>query len=261
MAFNDAFTNALLGNAGLSTLSKAAGVSRNDVEEVISAAVPVLMGQMQKNASTEAGAASLAKALKDHAGQDISDPAAFLTNADAKDGAKIIRHILGEDTAKVQKSLAKSTGLKNSQISTILTLVAPLLLTMLGSQKEEENVADNQVGSLLGSLLGGSGGAGGLVGSLLGGGNSSSLLGALLGGSNNNQSSSAGSGLGGMLFNSLLGSLADDPVPMEEEEDDGVDLLSMLLGGGAEEEPVQTLSQEPQQENNVLLNVLGSLLK
>ena len=110
MYFSDAITKTLLGNAGLSALSQASGASKNDVEEVLSAAVPLLMGQMQKNASTEAGAASLAKALKDHAGKDVSDPAAFLKNADAMDGAKIIKHILGDDTAKVQKSLAPCQG-------------------------------------------------------------------------------------------------------------------------------------------------------
>ena len=277
MAFTDMLLNSMLGSSSIEAMSKKSGASSAQVENVVSAALPLLMQKMQENASTEEGAASLSAALKAHAADDATDAASFIERSDGMDGAKIIKHILGEDTGKVQKSISRSTGLKSSQVSSILTSVAPLLLTMVGGQTQQQNTQSNQLGSLLGGILGGgsasSGMGSGLLGALLGGGSQSgtgSLLTSMLGG--NSQSSSGGlltnmlggsqnsstSSLGSSLLSGLLSSVADTPEP-EEEEDDGMDLLSMLLGGQTPAPSTQN-NQKPGQSNSIL-SLLGKLFK
>ena len=83
----------LVTGSGASALGKSVGADEKKVNSVVSAAVPLLIGKMEDNTSTKAGAKSLNKALSDHAGDDITDIASFLSNADTDDGEKILKHI------------------------------------------------------------------------------------------------------------------------------------------------------------------------
>lgn len=142
----------------VAALSQHSGVDSSQVSDLLAKAIPILMKGMQQNASTEAGANSLAKALDDHAGSDVSNAGAFLKNMDLSEGSKILGHILGNKKEDVQTGLAQKTGLSSSQVGSILASVAPMLLSVLGGQKQSANVGSNGIGSMLSSLLGGSDG-------------------------------------------------------------------------------------------------------
>ena len=171
---------ALLSGGGVSAISKRTKIKKDDVAKVLSAGIPSLVGGMRRNAAVGDGAASLSKALTDHSTADISNPAAFLKTSDLKDGKKILGHVLGSDQNKLAEEISRSTGVTKGKTLTILALVAPLLLSLLGNQN---NSAGQSSGGgllgMLGGLLGGgqssSGGLmSGLLGSLLGGGSSQS---------------------------------------------------------------------------------------
>ena len=148
-------------------IGKQFNVNSNQVNQVITAALPTLIGAMQKNASTESGAASLGQALNSHLG----DTSLNLSSAGLADGGKILSHILGGNSNSVFSNLAKQTGLSNTQVSGILAAIAPLLLGMLGNNQKSTNTGFGDLGGMLGTLLGGSGNqsSGGLLGSILGG--------------------------------------------------------------------------------------------
>ena len=205
-----------LQGGGVETLSKTTGADANKVNTVLKDALPVLVGKMSDNASTAEGAASLSKALNEHKTGDVIDAAAFLKGADSKDGEKILSHILGSDKDAATKALSKKSGLSSSKVSTILSLVAPLLLSQIGNNNTSSS------GSGLGSLLGGM--LGGGSSSSSGGGIGASLLGSLLGGGTSSSSSSSGSGLGGLL-GGLLGG--------KEEEEEKEESSSVLGGLGS----------------------------
>ena len=106
----------LVSTEALDTIGKSAKVSKKDVGNVLSTALPVLLTGMQNNSSTKAGAASLEQALADHAKADTSDVASFLKNADVEDGQKILAHVLGNENEDVQKAIAeraKEKGITN----------------------------------------------------------------------------------------------------------------------------------------------------
>lgn len=228
MSFCEDLIGTMLGNESLRTIGEKAGVSTDKTQEVMTAALPLLLEKMERNASDPAGADSLSKALRAHSTDSISDPVAFLKNADMEDGAKIVCHVLGEDTKKVQTSMARSTGLKNSQISSILSMAAPLLLSAVGGEAASQNTQGAQLGSLLGGILGSgssSGGGSGLLGSLLGG-SGSGLLNTMLGSSPSSSSNS--SGLGSTLLSGLFSSVSD--TSSNDADDDGNDLLGSIFG-------------------------------
>ncbi len=224
MSYTDTLIQTMLGGDTVSTLSKNSGAKKSQVESLIGAALPLMLEGMQKNASTKKGEQALTKALSDHASDNASDVKSFLSNVDAKDSAKILQHLFGDNANKTVGTLSKKSGLAKNQTMSILLQLAPLLLSLLGQQNQSSS---GGIGSLLGGLLGGgsNSGSGSLIGSLLGSGTSDaagSLIGNLLGGG-----SSSGSSLGGALLGSLLSDADDD------DDDDG-DLLGSLLGGGSD---------------------------
>ena len=127
------------------------------------------MGAMQKNASTEAGAASLTQALGNHAGSadNIIDN---LKGADLTDGSKILGHIFGGNLSSVLSGISSSTGVATNSVSNILSSIAPSMLALLGKGQQGSGIDASGLAGMLGSLIGGSSSSSsGGLGSILGG--------------------------------------------------------------------------------------------
>lgn len=160
----------LAGNDTVNEISKKFNIDTNKVSSVIKNALPTLIGAMQKNASTEGGAAALAKALGDHAG-NANSMISNLKNVDLTDGSKILGKILGNNATSIFEGIGKQTGTTGLQVNNILSSIAPALMNMLGKLKGNNNTGNDALGALLGSVLGGgaSSNAGGGLGNILGG--------------------------------------------------------------------------------------------
>ena len=157
---------ALTGNDATSAIAQNLKLDTNQVSSVITAALPSLLGAMQKNASTEAGAASLAQALGNHAGS-AGNILNNLKATDLTDGNKILGHIFGGNLSNVLGGISKQTGVASNSVGNILASIAPSLLAILGKQNGNSGAAG--LGSLLGGLLGGGQQSQGGLGSILGG--------------------------------------------------------------------------------------------
>ena len=155
---------ALTGNDAIGTIAEKFNLDSNQVSSVITNALPSIMGAMQQNASTEGGAAALAKALGDHAG-NAGNIISNLKGADLTDGSKILSHIFGGNLSNVLGGISQKTGVASNSVSNILSSIAPSLLALLGKQNGNSGTAG--LAGLLGGLLGGGQQSGGL-GSILG---------------------------------------------------------------------------------------------
>ena len=158
---------ALTAGSAVNDMGKQFNLNNNQVNSIISAAIPTLIGAMQQNTATESGAASLSGALASHLGDGIN-----LSSSSLTDGGKILNHILGSKSNFVFSALAKQTGTSSSQVGGILAAIAPMLLGLLGQGQKSTNTGVGGLGGLLGGLLGGTSGkqsSGGLLGGLLGG--------------------------------------------------------------------------------------------
>ena len=78
---------ALTGNDAINAVSQNLKIDQRQVSSVVNAALPYLLGAMQQNASSQAGAASLADALGYHAG-NAGNIVNNLKTADLTDGNK-----------------------------------------------------------------------------------------------------------------------------------------------------------------------------
>ena len=237
---------ALLSGKGVSAISRRTKLPASDVAKVMSYGIPTLLGGMNRNVATAEGEQSLSGALRDHSADDVSNVGAFLKGADLKDGKKILAHVLGGDQQDVVEQISRASGVSTGKTLSILALLAPLLLSLLGGQQNQGGSSFSLPGLLFNMLLGGgqsqqqsSGGS--LLGSLFGGGAQQTQQ---------VQQQSSG-GLFGSLFGGGQqsgGDLVLSPKPEQQAVQQGQQsLLSTLLGGG---QAAQAQTQEPEADQS-----------
>jgi hypothetical protein len=156
----------------LGQVSKSMGVKPQQVKKVTQLGLPTLVEAMNRNAKTQEGARSLARALEQHQDDEVDDLSKYIRHADAHDGEKILRHVFSDKSERVENRIAKQTGLDMSQVMGILAQFAPLILGLLGKEKKQRNLDYTGVADMTSSLtnqLGGESGSGlmGMVSQLL----------------------------------------------------------------------------------------------
>jgi len=163
----------LLSSDAIGGLGKLTGASGSDITSVLTNALPSLLSGANEQAHDSGTSEGFANALTQHAKDDTSNLTSFLGKVDLTDGSKIISHLLGANESSVVKKVAKETGVSQKQTSSILSAAAPLLMSLLGKQADEDKDSGLDIGGLLGGLVDNVD-VGSLLTGLLGGGGSSS---------------------------------------------------------------------------------------
>ncbi|KKL62847.1 hypothetical protein LCGC14_2181030, partial [marine sediment metagenome] len=107
------------------------GNSTDQTGSVLTMALPLLMGAMKKNASTQEGAQGLMSALSNkHDGSILSNLGGLfgggVDQSVKEDGAGILGHVFGGKQSQVQNALSQKSGLDAGSIATILQVAAPI---------------------------------------------------------------------------------------------------------------------------------------
>lgn len=140
-----------LGGDKMSKVGEQAGTSEEQARQGLSAAVPLLLGAMERNASSTDGAESLNGALKrDHDGSILDNIQGFLSNPAQANGAGILKHVLGDKREKVQNQVAASAGVDSSAMSKLLEMAAPLVMGAIGRQLGQQGIGASQLSGFLG---------------------------------------------------------------------------------------------------------------
>lgn len=178
---------ASLGPQQLGAIAQQLGASPEQARRGVEAALPLIVGQLSRNAATPDGADALARAVqRDHAaGPGLGDLLGGLLgglggagggagNGALADGAAILGHVFGGKQARVNDGVSQVSGLGGAQVAQLLALLAPLVMRALGQQTQAQaqgrGAGGIDFGDLLGRAAGGSGGGGsggGLLGALL----------------------------------------------------------------------------------------------
>ena len=125
MDFLSELLSSFLGGDVIKALAKKTGIKASDLKKFVSQALPYLLENLTKNASSEV------------------------------DGAKIIGHILGTNESKDLKDLSKQSKLSETAVSGILSSIAPALLTYLSSAVFGAKKTSSRKKSWFSGLLGG----------------------------------------------------------------------------------------------------------
>jgi len=153
--------NSPIGKQIISGVSSQTGQSADKTGNLLSMAMPVLMGAMQRNASTPEGASGILGALSGKHSGGILDNLGGLFEGGVEDsvtndGAGILGHILGGKQPAVENALSQKAGMDAGSVGQILKVAAPILMGVLGKQASQNNVSDaNGLASMLGNMAGG----------------------------------------------------------------------------------------------------------
>lgn len=150
-----------MGKQLINSASAQTGQPADKTANVLSMAIPVILGAMQRNVATPQGAQSLNNALEDsrHDGSILEHLGSLLGNGSVdsnllNDGAGILSHVLGANQQKVEQNISKTSGVDAGSVAQIIKMAAPILMGILGNQKRKDNVGESGIGDLLGSVLG-----------------------------------------------------------------------------------------------------------
>lgn len=167
------------------------GTDSATLEKALGAAVPMMMGAMQRNTQTEQGADALLNALKqDHSGSDALDITSMLggllgagaasgsasnvsalgglgdllgsvlggatgaSNASANrqlNADGILGHIFGSSQSRAQSGLEQATGLSSGQSGMLLKILAPIVMSYLAKQVSGSNMNASALSQALGA--------------------------------------------------------------------------------------------------------------
>jgi hypothetical protein len=178
----DMLTSQIGGNA-MKHIAGTIGADEGTTSKALSAAMPLLMSALAKNAANPQGAQALHNALtKDHNGSILDDVLGFLGNPAVANGAGILKHVLGGQQTTVQQGISKATGLDASAVGQLLQIAAPLIMGALGRTTAQQGFNANTLAQFLGGQQQAmqvnpqASGVMGLVGSLLDQNNDGNVL-------------------------------------------------------------------------------------
>ena len=156
MDLMDLLQGQLSGNL-VNFLGEQAGVDDQQKTQIATQGiVSTLIGALAKNASTPEGAQSLNNALeRDHSGGILDNLMGALTGKTqpeqpkALDGAGILWHLLGDKQDNAAKMIGQTSGLESGKVMSLMTMLAPVVMGMLGKTKQQNGLGVADIASLL----------------------------------------------------------------------------------------------------------------
>ena len=147
----------LLKSDAVKGISETSGLSLDNVESVLKNALPSLISGASKQTTNENTKESFFAALDNHGSKDLSNLTSFFKNVDLTDGSKIISHLLGNEKEDTSAKVAKQTGVDSKDVTKILAVAAPLLMSVMGkkakeNKKEEKDTTASIASQLLGNV-------------------------------------------------------------------------------------------------------------
>ena len=171
-----------LSGSNLSNLSSQLGTDQGQTQSAISAALPLLLGALQKGTSTPEGANAVSQLADGEAGSGIMDDiGGFLSKSDNGNGGTLVSQLLGGQRGDAEQGIAQVSGLSAGSAGSLLENLAPIVIGMLGKQRQSSGLDASGLAGLIGTMSGQSrqganSGTMGLLGNLLDRDNDGSVI-------------------------------------------------------------------------------------
>ena len=140
-----------MSSGAVSQISQQIGVDEDKAQQAVGMALPLIVGALNRNASSASGAEALTGALeRDHDGSILENLSGAVTRQETlADGSAILQHVLGDRQSKVTNQVGKATGMDADQITKIFAMLAPIVLGALGQMKKKKELDAGGVSKLL----------------------------------------------------------------------------------------------------------------
>ena len=143
---------AIAGHLGgqLGAIGEAIGTDEQTTQAAMSAALPLMLGSLARQAETEEGARGLFGALEEHDDNLLDDLGGLLQNpAVLAAGGLAVTKMFGGRQSAVESGLARSTGLSAAQVSKMMAFAAPVVMGALRRRQKQEGFDAAGLGGLL----------------------------------------------------------------------------------------------------------------
>ena len=185
-----------LGSDQINAIASQLGTDPDSARNAIEHALPLIVGGMAHSASTPEGAGALHSALADHAGSSISDVLGSVlgsngaagggglggmlgsllgggsAGAGSGIGGAILGHVFGGNLNAANQCLGQTTGLGTAGAGQLLAILAPIVMSVLANQSQQQGLSPGGLGNVLGQqsqqIQQQGGIAGGLLSAVLG---------------------------------------------------------------------------------------------
>ncbi|HEY5803906.1 MAG TPA: DUF937 domain-containing protein [Lysobacter sp.] len=118
----------------LDQIGQQLGLSPSQATGAVSAALPLLLGALGRNATQPQGADALYGALqRDHSNLDLGSVLGSVMGGGGQ-GGQILGHIFGAREPGAAQGLGAATGLGSNQAGTLLKVLAPIVMAYLAKQ-------------------------------------------------------------------------------------------------------------------------------
>lgn len=160
-----------LGQEGVSAIASRLGINASQAEQAMQSALPLIVGGMARNSATPEGANALHNALQDHSNAPPASQQAQQTNQGdsslLNEGTAILGHIFGERQDAAANGVSQVSGLDKSSASSLLSMLAPIVMSYVGKELTGNGVNAGQLSSALGDQTGAMPSGKGVTSSLL----------------------------------------------------------------------------------------------
>ena len=112
--------------ASIEAIANQLGIDPAQAQAAIQQAVPVVVGGLARNASTDAGADALHNAAQDHAGADIGSILGSVLGGGGQGGA-ILGHIFGNHQGQAAQQVGQASGIGTANAGALLSMLAPIV--------------------------------------------------------------------------------------------------------------------------------------
>lgn len=153
------FVTEQLGTEQIDQISQNLGASKEQTENAIGMALPTLLGALGKKAEDDDGVAEIENQLNVQDNDVLNQLGSMLggtggaespTGVQAFGGAgDLLGSILGGRQTKVESGIGKASGLNAGQVTSLLGMLAPLVMGAIGKKKSSDGLDTGGLGGML----------------------------------------------------------------------------------------------------------------
>ncbi|MEM9532693.1 MAG: DUF937 domain-containing protein [Pseudomonadota bacterium] len=127
-----------LSSGALEQIGRQIGADSGATEKAMQMALPVILGQLSRNAQSQDKVGGLAAALdKEHDGSILDDLGGFLNRGAGQREERMVGHIFGDRQEAVQRRLGGASGLDAGAIQKLLATLGPLVMGAVGKKRQQ----------------------------------------------------------------------------------------------------------------------------
>ena len=146
-------------------LSNQIGGSKDQTSNAVNSLLPGLISAVTKQGQGGKNSAIMNMIDADGDGNILDDLQGFITSGnDTNGGSNIINTLFGDKKSQVEQVVSENSGLNQQATSNLMNQLGPIVMNMIGKQKQEQGL---DIGGIMNMLQGGGGGQKGGAASMI----------------------------------------------------------------------------------------------